>query len=93
MWYERPVAIVQFLYLLLIVPGICMAWRRFPEKRFWYLMLLVILLYFWSMTVVVLSILRYMVPAIGLLLIFAAVSVDTCRKRTGVRHSEGTGSL
>ncbi len=87
MWHERPVAVIQSIYLLLIVPGIFLAWRRFPTKRFFCLMLLTIMLYFWSMTVVVLSILRYMVPAIGLVLMFAAISVETIlagRKRVGL---------
>jgi len=81
MWHERPVAIIQLVYLLLIAPGIYLAWQRFPTKRFLCLSLLATVLYFWGMTVIVLSILRYMVPAIGFLLIFAAVSLDTILAR------------
>jgi len=93
MWHERPVAIIQFVYLSLIVPGIWLAWRLFPAQRFFVVMLLAIMLYFWGMTIIALSILRYMVPAIGLLLMFAAVSFDICRKRAGVRFWAETKSL
>ena len=39
-------------------------------------MTLVIGLYFWAMTIVVLSILRYMVPVMALLFIFSAVAIS-----------------
>jgi hypothetical protein len=38
--------------------------------------LLALVLYFWAMTTSVLSILRYMVPAMGFLLIFGAVIIN-----------------
>ena len=77
MWHERPTALIQAFYLLLAIPGIWLAQRRFPEKRFLLLSLLMVVIYFWAMTVMVLSILRYMVPAMGILLMFGAVSLDS----------------
>ncbi len=84
MWHERPTALIQAFYLLLAIPGIWLAHRRFPEKLFLILSLLAIVIYFWAMTVVVLSILRYMVPAIGILLMFGAVSLDSAFMVWGV---------
>ena len=37
--------------------------------------------YFWFMTILVLSIARYMVPAVGLLLIFAAYPIERSARR------------
>ena len=84
MWHERPTALIQAFYLLLAIPGIWLAHRRFPEKRFLILSLLAIVIYFWAMTVMVLSILRYMVPAMGILLMFGAVSLDSAFTVWGV---------
>jgi hypothetical protein len=76
MTHELPIAAIQIIYLLFIVLGVRIAWRRFPKNRLIVCALLGVALYFWGMTVLVLSILRYMVPAMGLLLIFAATAVD-----------------
>ncbi len=79
MQHEAPAALLQFIYLMLIVPGAWLAWNRFPEKRLPIALLLLLALYFWGLTTLVLSILRYMVPVMGLLLIFAAVGLDQMR--------------
>ena len=79
MQHEAPAALLQIFYLLLIVPGAWLAWGRFPEKRLAVALLLSLALYFWAITTSVLSILRYMVPVMGLVLIFAAVGLDRIR--------------
>lgn len=91
MWHERPVALIQAAYLLLAIPGIWLARRRFPAKYFLSLSLLAIVIYFWAMTVIVLSILRYMVPAMGILLMFGAVSLDSAftARRALIRMAKG----
>ncbi len=76
MTFEVPIAMLQAAYLLLISFGIGYAWRRFPGSRFLTCALLAVVLYFWGMTFLVLSILRYMVPAMGLLLIFGAAALN-----------------
>lgn len=91
MWHERPTALIQAAYLLLAIPGIWLARRRFPEKHFLSLSLLVIVIYFWAMTVMVLSILRYMVPAMGILLMFGAVSLDSAFTAKGSTNPEAKG--
>lgn len=60
-----PTALMLILYLLLIVPG---DWRVLPSA-----LLLLLALYFWSITTLIPSILRHMRPAMGFLMIFAAV--------------------
>jgi 4-amino-4-deoxy-L-arabinose transferase-like glycosyltransferase len=78
MLHERPIGMVQALYLILTIPGVFLAWARFPNTRtrFATAVLLALVLYFWAMTTSVLSILRYMVPAMGFLLIFGAVIIN-----------------
>jgi hypothetical protein len=75
MLHERPIAIVQSVYVLLAIPGLYLAWRRFPGSRFAMGFLLALVAYFWAMTTAVLSIVRYMIPAMGFLLVFAAVTL------------------
>lgn len=75
--HEGPISAIQLAYLLLIIPGIWVAWRRFPQSRSDILTLILIGFYFWGITVAVLSILRYMVPIMGLLLIFGAVAIES----------------
>ena len=69
---EKPIALLQSLYLLLSLSGL-MAVRKHPgpQSRF---ALLVILFtgYFWAMSIMALSIVRYMMPVMALVLILAA---------------------
>lgn len=64
---ERWILLIQIPYLLLALLGSLLLWRRGGKYREWLILSLLLVLYFWGMTTMVLSILRYMVPAIGLL--------------------------
>jgi 4-amino-4-deoxy-L-arabinose transferase-like glycosyltransferase len=87
MRHETPIAIIQLFYFLLIAPGIFLAWKRYPEKRFELSFPLILVLYFWAMTVLVLSILRYMVPVMPFLLMFAAVLIDSLIFRSRLKKT------
>jgi hypothetical protein len=71
--FEGTVAMIQFCYLPFVAFGIRTAWRQRCPQRNFVLVASGVLLYFWAMTVfTALPILRYMVPAISLLLVCAA---------------------
>lgn len=69
---DKALALMQLPYLLLIGYGLVKARRADTLVRFFLIVSLVLSLYFWAMTVAALSIVRYMTPVLGLLLIFAA---------------------
>lgn len=81
---ERWILLIQAPYLLLALLGSWLLWRRGGRHREWFILSSLLVLYFWGMTTMVLSILRYMVPAIGLL--FPAIAslldsaLDNCRR-------------
>ena len=87
-WYERQVAIVQLPYLVLAMGGVMVAVKKHANRKFIALTLASVV-YFWAMTIMVLSILRYMVPVIALLLIFAGVAVDALLSRFRPRNGLG----
>jgi hypothetical protein len=69
--YEWAIIVMQLLYSIPVVIGLRAAWRsgrRF--SRGLVCAALAVVVYSWAMTVVVLSIVRYMMPAIGLLFVF-----------------------
>lgn len=68
--FEILSAGVQLVYLLLGTLGIVMTWRHRPHARFLVLMGLATVLYFWLITLSALPILRYMIPAMGLVIVF-----------------------
>jgi len=69
--YEWPILVMQLLYSIPIVLGLRAAWRSGREfSRGLVCAALAVVAYFWGMTVVALSIVRYMMPAIGLLFAF-----------------------
>ena len=82
MLHETPIALLQIIYLALIVSGAWLAWRRYLAARLQIALILLLALDFWAMTFLVLSILRYMVPVMGLLLIFGALALDLALSRT-----------
>lgn len=64
---ERWILLIQMGYLLPALGGSVLLWRRGRWQREWISLVVLMLVYFWAMTVMVLSILRYMVPVMGLL--------------------------
>ena len=90
-WQEDKTLAIQVVYLALILGGIGIALSIYRDRIFWVVLLVSVLFYFWGMTVLVLPILRYMVPALGLTIIFAAVTVDYIISGAGILR--GTRSL
>jgi 4-amino-4-deoxy-L-arabinose transferase-like glycosyltransferase len=69
--YGWPIVVIQLLYSIPLALGLWATWRSGGDyPRGLVLAALAVVLYSWGMTVVVLSIVRYMVPAIGLLFVF-----------------------
>jgi len=67
---EAQIAGLQALYFLPVALGALIAWRRGSAPRLLVVLVVAFTLYFWAMTVLVLSIVRYMVPVLGLLFLF-----------------------
>lgn len=73
--FELPIAVTQLAFLGTVVAGAHLAGTHGPAAR-WYLRLTVgITLATWLATVAVLSIVRYLVPVLGLLVPFAGLTV------------------
>ncbi len=67
---ERQNLLLLFLYILPITAGVCFYLKRRGWRDVFFILIMAMTLYFWAMTFMVLSITRYMVPIIGLLVIF-----------------------
>ena len=74
---DKLVALVQLPYLLLIGFGLMKARRAEAPARILLVVSLVLFLYFWAMTIAALSIVRYMTPVLGLLLVYAARALSS----------------
>lgn len=72
---EKLILAVQSVYLLAVVAGTLLLWRFDPTARWWVAAIWLTAAYFWVQTVLVLSIARYMVPAMGLLFVIPAAAV------------------
>ena len=73
---EKPALLIQFIYLFLILWSSISTWRKSGIARDFAILLWCITLYFWGMTTLVLSIVRYMTPAIGLLLCLTPIAIE-----------------
>jgi hypothetical protein len=75
--FEKWVVVIQLLYLPFVVFGARVLSRGGRQQRNFLLVVTAITLYFWALTTLTaLPVLRYLVPAVSLLLIFAAVAFD-----------------
>jgi hypothetical protein len=81
--HEHWTALIQLLYLPLFVAGaLLVRLRGRPEKNF-FLIGAGVTLYYWAMTIVAApAIVRYMVPAIGLLMVPAADAMEVLLNAT-----------
>jgi hypothetical protein len=70
--FETPIMLIQAVYLLLVLWGTKAAWKQGGVAKQAVMGIWLIVLYFWAMAVSVLSILRYMVPMMGLLFVLTA---------------------
>ena len=66
--WERAIALIQVFYLGLGAWATVAAFRRRGAARRLAIVVCVLVAYFWGMTVIVLSVVRYMVPVVGLVL-------------------------
>jgi 4-amino-4-deoxy-L-arabinose transferase-like glycosyltransferase len=81
---EKLIAAVQLPYLVLIASGLVVAWRRGGRPRQAAQLTLLLVMYFWAMSFVVLSILRYIVPVFACLMIFAGIAVASLLAYAGL---------
>lgn len=75
-WWERETLAVQILYLITGIGGILYGIRAAKNKIRDLILLLSIIFYFWGITFTNVSILRFMIPAMGLVIIFSAITVS-----------------
>jgi 4-amino-4-deoxy-L-arabinose transferase-like glycosyltransferase len=66
--YETVILPIQIVYLLLILWGFIAAWKSKSTSRLYAVYIALTTLYFWLATTSALSILRYMIPAMCLLM-------------------------
>jgi hypothetical protein len=75
--FERWIFVIQLPYLPFVVLGARELWRGNRQQRNFLLVVAATMLYFWAMTTFTgMPLLRYLVPAISLVMIVAAVAVD-----------------
>lgn len=79
MWHEREILLLQLPYLLLGILGI---YRTSRNKTYLngMVLLLIIIGYFWIMSIMVLSIVRYMVPAMAFVGVFTSLGLANLYK-------------
>ena len=91
--FEFQILIVQAMYLVPILLGSCVAWYQRGRMRLLVLFVWLLACYFWAMTIVVLSIVRYMVPVLGLLFLLApGAFIAVRRKLSGMSGPDGFSS-
>ncbi len=76
MWFEKRILAVQLFYLISAFAGIIYAFKKYKDKIKSIIFLLSIVFCFWGITFLALSIMRYMVPAMGVVIIFSAISIN-----------------
>jgi len=79
---EWQILLIQLAYLIVISWGSWQAWKQGGIHRWFVIGALLLVVYFWGMTFLALSILRYTVPVVGL--VFVA-SAGGYRRRTRVQ--------
>lgn len=78
---EQWILMIQVGYFFLIAWGGYHLWYSGNVGREWIFVSGVLVLYFWAMTTISLSILRYMVPVTGLLFVLAGFNLELLMKR------------
>ena len=74
---ERVIKIISILYILLFIWGSVLLFKQKNRSYTWFLiMLLLITFYFWGMATLVVPLLRYMLPAMGLLMLSVAFAAE-----------------
>jgi hypothetical protein len=92
--YEGTILVLQILYSIPLLGGLRATWRSGRQfSRGLVCAALAVVVYFWAMTVAVLSIVRYTMPAIGLLFVFLpALGSPPLTAYPGERIGAGAGN-
>jgi len=80
MRHEAKILTVQSVYLVSGLLGVFVCIRQHKERLSPAIYVLLVLAGFWGMTFMVLSIVRYMVPAMAVVILFSAVSLSALPK-------------
>jgi hypothetical protein len=83
---EKFLLLVQLVFVTLLLYSLQRLWRKRRESRLIITVMVVFIAYFWFMTILVLSIVRYMTPILGV----AAIFLPALWKESGVRRQEKT---
>jgi 4-amino-4-deoxy-L-arabinose transferase-like glycosyltransferase len=81
LWLEKEIFIIQLPYLLSAIAGLFLIFKKYREKINIAVSILLIILYFWLMTIIGPSIARYMVPIIAFVVVFSAIAVNSILER------------
>jgi predicted membrane protein len=79
--FESEILLLQVPYLVLLLWGTRQAWRLGGIPKRLAVSVWLIVFYFWAMTILVVSIVRYMTPAIGLLFLLMPGALPGVRPR------------
>jgi len=75
-WWEGKILAVQIFYLFSGLLGLLYVIKAGQEKKRDIIFLLSVIFYFWTMAFLNVSIMRYMVPVMGIVIIFSAITVN-----------------
>jgi 4-amino-4-deoxy-L-arabinose transferase-like glycosyltransferase len=75
-WWEKQTLAVQAFYLLTALLGALFQFKNIKNKTLTLVLPLAVIIYFWVMTFINVSIMRYMVPVMGLVIIFSAFGLN-----------------
>jgi 4-amino-4-deoxy-L-arabinose transferase-like glycosyltransferase len=67
--FEKQVLIMQMLFLIGLSVAVMQLWRFYPDMRYLLICCIIMVCYFWALTIMVLSIARYMMPVASFLII------------------------
>ena len=80
--FETPIMLIQSVYLAVVLWCSGVAWKRGGVAKELTISIWLMVLYFWGMTVLVLSILRYIIPVMGLLFLLIPASFTRAQSAT-----------
>jgi len=90
---EGWILLIQILYLFPVIWSIRRVWRQGESQRRFMLGVFVVVLYFWIMSVMGSSLLRFMVPVTGLIFVliagaFSRFPLRARRQKSGIERAE-----
>jgi F0F1-type ATP synthase membrane subunit c/vacuolar-type H+-ATPase subunit K len=77
--HQMPILLIQMLYLIMIFWSSLVTWKQGGITKQMAIGIWLMVLYFWGMTIISWSMLRYMVPVMGLLFVLAPAALLTRR--------------